>query len=158
MKSARWLPLVLLLVLAIAAAAIGAAATATSVHTWYVGIQKPAWNPPNGLFGPVWSVLYALMAFATWLAWRQGDPKTARRTIALYSAQLTLNALWSVLFFGMHQIGAALCEIVILWGLLVFIQLRLWRIRRTAALLWLPYLVWVSFAVLLNAAVWKLNA
>jgi benzodiazapine receptor len=157
MKSARWLPFVLLLVLALAAAAIGGAATATGVHTWYVGLQKPSWNPPNWLFAPVWGLLYILMAFATWMAWREGDPKMARRTIALYGAQLTLNALWSVLFFGLHRIGDALCEIVVLWALLIFIQVRLWRIRRTAGLLWLPYLAWVTFAVLLNAAVWKLN-
>lgn len=157
MKSARWLPLTLFLVLAIAAAAIGAMATATGVNTWYPGLQKPAWNPPNWVFGPVWMILYGLMAVSTWRVWRTGNPRSARRTVSLYSAQLTLNALWSVLFFGLHRIGAALVDVVILFLVIGFIFARFWRSDRIAAAMWAPYVLWVGFAMALNAAIQRLN-
>jgi len=153
----RWLPLGLFLVLAFAAAAIGALATVTGIEGWYATLQKPAWNPPRTLFGPVWAVLYVLMAVATWQAWNSGDAKRARRTVSLYSAQLTLNALWSVLFFGLHRPGVALIEILVLWVVLLVILFRYWRIKRSAAALWLPYVLWVSFAAVLNGAIWSLN-
>lgn len=157
MRSTRWLPLGLFLVLAFAAAAIGAAATNTSVHTWYAGLQKPSWGPPNWLFAPVWTLLYVAMAIAAWRVWRLGEPSAARRTVSLYSAQLTLNALWSVLFFGLRRPGAALIEIAVLWAVLVVLLVRFWRVDRIAGVLWAPYVGWVSFAALLNAAVWSLN-
>ena len=153
----RWLPLGLFLVLAFAAAAIGALATVTGIEGWYATLQKPAWNPPRTLFGPVWAVLYVLMAVATWQAWNSGDAKRARRTVSLYSAQLTLNALWSVLFFGLHRPGVALIEILVLWVVLLVILFRYWRIKRSAAALWLPYVLWVSYAAVLNGAIWSLN-
>jgi tryptophan-rich sensory protein len=153
----RWVPLGLFLVLAFAAAALGALATATSVDTWYPTLRKPDWNPPSWIFSPVWTLLYLLMAVATWRAWRTENVSTARRTVSLYSAQLTLNALWSILFFGMRQPGAALIEIIILWALLVVILLRFWRLDRIAAMLWAPYVAWVTFAAFLNGAIWTLN-
>ena len=153
----RWVPLGLFLVLAFAAAGIGALAATTGIEGWYATLQKPAWNPPRALFGPVWSVLYVLMAVATWQAWNTGDARRARRTVSLYSAQLTLNALWSVLFFGLHRPGMAFVEILILWAVLLVIFVRYWRIKRTAAFLWAPYLFWVSFAAVLNGAIWSMN-
>jgi benzodiazapine receptor len=153
----RWLPLGLFLLLAFAAAAIGSLATFTSVSTWYPTLQKPTWSPPNAVFGPVWSILYVLMAIATWRAWRVGDASTARRTVSLYSAQLTLNALWSILFFGLRRPGVAFVEIIVLWLLLIVILRRYWRADRVAAYLWLPYVAWVTFAAALNGAIWSLN-
>lgn len=157
MNFKRWLPLGLFILLAFAAAALGALATQTSVDSWYQTLRKPDWNPPSWIFGPVWTLLYVLMAVATWRAWLVGDTPTARRTVSLYSAQLTLNALWSILFFGMRRPGAALVEIVVLWALLVFILMRYWRIDRLAALLWTPYVAWVTFAAVLNATIWSIN-
>lgn len=153
----RWLPQGLFLVLAFAAAGLGALATSTSVDTWYPTLRKPEWNPPSWIFSPVWTLLYLLMAAATWRAWRTGDALAARRTVSLYTAQLTLNALWSILFFGMRQPGAALAEIIVLWAVLVIILIRYWRIDRLAAGLWAPYVAWVTFAAALNGAIWNLN-
>src|SRR4051794_17213073 len=99
----RWLPLGLFLVLALAAAAIGGFATASSVQTWFPSLRKPDWCPPSGFFGPIWTLLYLIMAVSTWRVWRLGDPFSARRTVSLYGAQLTLNVLWSILFFGLRQ-------------------------------------------------------
>jgi len=157
MNSKRLLPLGLFLLLAFAAAAMGALATATSVETWYPTLRKPSWNPPSWVFGPVWTALYILMAVATWRAWTVGDALAARRTASLYSAQLTLNALWSILFFGMRRPDIALAEIFVLWAVLIVILVRFWRLDRVAAVLWLPYLGWVSFAAVLNGAIWSLN-
>ena len=157
MTSKQWLPLGLFVVLAFAAAGIGWLATRAGVDTWYPTLRKPEWTPPSSVFGPVWTLLYILMAVATWLAWGKGDAATARRTVSLYSAQLTLNALWSILFFGLRQPGAALVEIVVLWAVLVLILIRYWKLNRLAAGLWIPYVAWVTFAVILNAAIWSLN-
>jgi tryptophan-rich sensory protein len=157
MNSKRWLPLGLFLGLALAAAGLGALATATSVDTWYVTLRKPQWTPPDWIFAPVWAVLYLLMAVATWRAWRTGDALVARRTVSLYSAQLTLNVLWSILFFRMRHPAAALVEIVVLWTVLVIILFRYWRIDRLAAVLWMPYVAWITFAAALNGAIWSLN-
>ena len=118
MISKRWLSLGLFLLLAFAAAALGGLATATSVDTWYPTLRKPSWNPPSWLFSPVWALLYILMAVATWRVWRDGDALASRRTASLYSAQLTLNALWSILFFGLRRPDLALAEIVVLWAVL----------------------------------------
>ena len=157
MNGKRWLPLGLFLLLAFAAAGLGALATATSVDTWYPTLQKPAWNPPNWLFGPVWTFLYILMAVATWRVWRVSDSTQSRRTVSLYSAQLTLNALWSILFFGMRQPGLAFAEIIVLATVVTVIAWRFWRVDRIAATLWIPYVAWVIFAAVLNATIWQLN-
>jgi translocator protein len=157
MNFKRLLPLGLFLLLAFAAAGLGALATATSVDTWFPTLRKPSWNPPPWVFSPVWTLLYILMAIATWRAWSVGDAFSARRTASLYSAQLTLNALWSILFFGMRRPDIALAEIFVLLAVLIVILVRYWRIDRVAAALWLPYVAWVSFATALNAAIWSLN-
>jgi translocator protein len=157
MTSKPLLPLGLFLLLAFAAAAMGGLATATSVETWYPTLQKPSWNPPSWIFSPVWTLLYILMAVATWRAWRVGDALAARRTASLYSAQLTLNALWSILFFGMRRPDIALAEIIVLWAVLIVILVRFWSLDRIAAALWLPYVAWVSFAAILNGTIWSLN-
>lgn len=154
----RWLALVLFIVAAFATSAIGGLATASSVTAWYPTLNKPSWNPPAWIFGPVWSLLYVAMSVAAWRVWlvRAAAPG-AGWTLRLWFAQLLLNALWSVLFFGLRSTGAAVIEIVPLWALLVALQFRLARTDRVAALLWAPYLAWVSFAVFLNFTVWRLN-
>ena len=157
MKPQRPLALVGFIAASFTAAAIGGAATATSVGTWYRALNKPPWNPPDWIFGPAWTVLYVLMAIAAWRVWRRTDGDVRRRTLLLFGAQLALNALWSVLFFGLRRPGFALVDVVALWSLLLVLQLRFTRIDRVAGGLWAPYLAWVSFASALNAAVWWLN-
>jgi tryptophan-rich sensory protein len=124
---------------------------------WYAGIVKPTWTPPGWIFGPVWTLLYILMAVAAWLVWREGKGRASLPALGFYVAQLFANALWSWIFFGLHRIGPALLDLFILWVLIAISCLLFWRIRRTAAILMLPYLVWVSFAGILNFALWRLN-
>lgn len=136
-----------------------AAATGVFVSTggWYAGLVKPAWNPPSWLFGPVWTVLYGMMASAAWLVWREGGWKARKQALGLYLAQWALNALWTPLFFGLQQPGLALVEIVLLdvavWATLIAFA----RTRRLAGLLLVPYALWVAFATVLNFTIWRLN-
>ena len=145
------------LLVTFAAAAIGSMATFTSVKTWYPQLAKPAWTPPSGLFAPVWTALYIAMAVAGWRVWRIQPTLAARGVLRLYGAQLALNALWSVLFFGLRRPDLALVDIAGLWLLLLPALVRFWRVDGIAGALWAPYVAWVSFAFALNAAVWMLN-
>jgi benzodiazapine receptor len=138
------------------AGAIGSWATFPNVRDWFPLLLKPSWNPPSWVFGPVWTTLYVLMGLAIWRAWRAGGP-AAPRLVRLYFVQLFFNALWSVLFFGLKQPAWALADILVLWGLLVWLQAGLWRSDRLAGALWVPYVLWVSFATALNAAIVRLN-
>lgn len=144
------------LVLVFAAAAAGAAA---SVHAgpFYAQLVRPEWAPPSSVFGPVWSVLYVLMGVSAWLVWRVGGFRAARSPLVLFLLQLALNALWSWLFFGWHRGAAAMVDIVLLWLLIVATIISFWRVRRLAAALLIPYVLWVSFAAALNYSVWQLN-
>lgn len=126
---------------------------------WYAGLEKPPWNPPGWVFAPVWTVLYAMMAVAGWLVWRSPGLLTLRcLALGVFAVQLALNGAWSWIFFGLHRPGLALAEIVVLWLAIVATTLLFWRVRPLAGALFLPYLAWVSFAVALNAALWRLNA
>lgn len=155
--SGRYIGLIVFLVVTFAAAAIGSIATSASVKTWYPGLAKPAWTPPGWLFAPVWTLLYGAMAVAAWRVWRRQTGPAAFGVLRLYGAQLALNALWSVLFFGLRRPDLALFNIAGLWLLLVLALVRFWRVDRVAGALWAPYVAWVSFASALNAAIWNLN-
>ena len=131
---------------------------------WYDSLEKPSWNPPSAVFGPVWTTLYATMGLASWLVWRrwrQSEDERERAgamgALVLYAVQLVVNLAWSPVFFGMQRIGAALAVIVVLWGLIVATIDRFRRVSGLAALLLLPYLAWVSFATALNATIWWQN-
>jgi translocator protein len=137
--------------------AIGGAATSTSVDTWYQTLQKPPFNPPDWIFGPVWTVLYIAMAVAAWRVWRRLGWGDGRQALSLFAVQLVLNLAWSILFFGFRQIGLALVDIVVLFAAIATTALTFWRIDRPAGLLFIPYLAWVGFATLLNATLWHLN-
>lgn len=139
------------------ASLIGGVATAASVKTWYAELLKPDWTPPARLFGPVWAALYALMAVVAWRVWHRREQPAAQGLLSLWFAQLALNALWSVVFFGLRQPGLALANIVLLLALLVYFRLRLQRLDKLAANLWTPYVAWVTFATALNASIWHLN-
>ncbi len=136
----------------------GSVFTARSVGEWYVTLAKPAWTPPSSVFGPVWSLLYLLMAVAAWLVWRRGGVAAHPVALTLFACQLALNAGWSFLFFGLRLPGAAFVEIVVLWALILATLVAFWRAAPVAGLLLVPYLLWVSFASALNLAIWRLNS
>ncbi|TNF72501.1 MAG: tryptophan-rich sensory protein [Acidobacteria bacterium] len=123
---------------------------------WYAQLEKPSWNPPNWVFAPVWTILYAAMAVAAWLVWREGTSER-RAPLAFWTLQLVLNALWSWIFFGLHRPGWAAIEIGLLWIAILATTILFFRVRRVAGALLLPYLAWVSFAAVLNVALWWLN-
>ncbi len=125
---------------------------------WYVQLAKPFWTPPDAVFAPVWTFLYALMAVAAWLVWRQEGFARGARPLVVYGIQLAFNAAWSWIFFGLHRPGLAFGEIVVLWFLIVWTVIEFWRRSRPAGLLLVPYFVWTSFAVALNFTIWRLNS
>ena len=142
------------LALAFAAAAMGGLFRPAE---WFAALQKPAWNPPGWIFGPVWTALYTIMAIAAWLVWRRGGFAGQRVALSLFLLQLAFNALWSPLFFGRHQPGLAFVDIVLLWLALLGTVIAFWKARPLAGALLLPYLAWVTFASALNFAIWQLN-
>lgn len=140
----------------VAVSALGGWATAASVGTWYQGLAKPAFNPPDWIFAPVWSALYLMIAIAGWRVWRRGSGQ-ARGALMVYAVQLALNLSWSFVFFGARLIGPALAVIAALLAAIVANAFLFWRIDRMAGALLVPYAAWVSFATLLTAALWRLN-
>jgi tryptophan-rich sensory protein len=125
---------------------------------WYAALQKPTWNPPGWIFGPVWSALYTMMAVAAWMVWKRGGFAAQRRPLGVFLAQLALNALWTPLFFGLHWPGVAFAEILLLGLAIAWTIALFWRVQRAAAYLLMPYLAWVSFAAVLNGTLWRLNS
>ncbi len=146
------------LLVSFTAAGLGSIATATSVDGWYQTLARPSWNPPDWVFGPVWTTLFAMMAVAAWLIWRQAGLRQAAMPLGLFIAQLALNVLWSVLFFGLRRPDLAAFEIVVLWLAIAATIASFWRRSLPAALLMLPYFLWVTFAALLSFAIARLNS
>ncbi len=142
------------LILCFAAAAGGAF---FSPGEWYAELNKPSWNPPGWIFGPVWTALYIMMAVAAWLVWKRGGFATQRWPLGWFLAQLLLNALWTPLFFGLQQPGVAFAEILLLWLAILATLLAFRPVSRAAFWLLVPYLAWVSFATVLNGTLWRLN-
>jgi tryptophan-rich sensory protein len=122
--------------------------------TWYGSLNKPEWNPPPWIFGPVWTALYLIMAVAAWLVWRRDG---WRWPLRLFFTQLLLNVAWTPVFFGAREIGLAFAVIIALWLAILFTMLAFLRISKAAAFLLLPYLAWVTFAAILNFTLWRLN-
>ena len=131
--------------------------TASSVGGWYQTLTRPSFNPPDWVFAPVWSALYLMIAAAGWMAWRRTRNHQRRRVVTAWGLQLALNFLWAVLFFGLHWVGIALIDIVLLWAAILWTIVVFWPVERIAALLLIPYAVWVAFAIALNGAIWGLN-
>jgi len=144
------------LILCFATSVVGAVAS-IQAKSFYSQLAQPEWAPPPWLFGPVWTVLYALMAIAAWLVWRSGGFRTNRIALSLFLVQLVLNALWSWFFFAWHRGALAFADIVLLWILIVVTLVSFWRVRPLAGTILIPYLLWVSFASVLNYSVWQLN-
>jgi tryptophan-rich sensory protein len=143
----------------LAAGVIGSlAVTGQGFSSWYAAIQKPGFTPPGWVFGPVWTILYLLMGVAAFLVWQRGlGSRPVRTALVWFLVQLALNAAWTPVFFGLHRIGLALLVIVLLWAVIVVTMYYFFRVSRPAGLLLVPYLLWVSFATVLNASIWHLN-
>ncbi len=152
------LGLVVFIALCLVVSGIGGAITATSVGTWYQALLKPAFTPPDWVFAPVWATLYLLMAIAGWRVWRRKGFGLGRQALAAFAMQLGLNLAWSFLFFGFQRIDLAMVEIVVLLAAIIANTVLFWRIDRLAGALFVPYLLWVAYAALLNASLWVLNA
>lgn len=163
MKIKSALVLLAFVVISYSVAALGTLATLQNVDGWYADAEKAPWSPPNFLFGPVWTVLYLLMAVAAWLVWRERKRVNVRPALVVYVVQLVLNALWTPVFFGLYPfigqpaLWIALAIILALDVLVLVTMLRFWPVRRRAAWLLVPYWAWVLFATTLNAAVAVLN-
>jgi translocator protein len=149
--------LALWLALCLGVAGIGGAITRTSVSDWYQDLHKPSFNPPDWVFTPVWISLFVLMGISAWMVWRTTGFARGRIPLTIFGLQLALNLAWSYIFFGVQLIGWALVEIVILWAVILVTAEGFRRVRPLAGLLLIPYLLWSSFAVILNAAIWWLN-
>ena len=150
---------VLSIVICQGAGLIGAVATSPSIPTWYASLEKPAFNPPNWLFGPVWTTLYTLMGIAAFLVWRQGIRKReVKIALGIFIVQLVLNTLWSIVFFGLNSLLGGLVVILPLWVAILLSIITFYRISKTAGVLLIPYILWVSFATILNFSLWQLNA
>ena len=132
--------------------------TRDSIITWYPTLVKPVFNPPNWIFAPVWTLLYVMMGIAAGLVWTSNsDEQTTKKAIGFFAIQFGLNALWSYIFFGLHNPLLALIEIFLLLLLIYETYVQFKKIDKVAGMLLLPYLAWVSFATLLNASIWWLN-
>jgi tryptophan-rich sensory protein len=151
--SSQWVALLAWLLASFAAGGVGAVASVDAA-AFYAQLNKPPWAPPAGVFGPVWSTLYALMGVAAWLVWRSPGPKGL---LGLFGAQLAANALWSWLFFAWHRGALAAVEVLVLLALILATVALFRRSSRLAAVLLVPYLLWVGFASLLTWAVWRGN-
>jgi tryptophan-rich sensory protein len=149
--------LALFLLLCFGVAALGSMATVQGLREWYPSLEKPGFNPPNRVFGPVWTTLYTAMAVAAWLVWRRVGLDGGRWPLGWFALQLALNLAWSFLFFGMRLPGVAFAEVVMLWAAILGSILAFRPISLAATLLMVPYLAWVTFASVLNFEIWRLN-
>jgi benzodiazapine receptor len=138
---------------------LGAVFTTSSISMWYATLERPSFSPPNWIFGPVWTTLYALMGIAAYLVWTnmRAMDREKKKALKLFAIQLVLNTLWSIIFFGQHNIGGALIEIVVLWCAIMSTIMAFAKVSRPAAWLLVPYILWVSFAAYLNYSFWIIN-
>lgn len=154
----NWLKLIIAILIPVTVGGLSGFFTANNVGTWYTTIQKPSWNPPNWIFGPVWTTLYILMGIALYLVWKADSTNFFKKlAIVFFTLQLVLNFFWSFIFFQQHQMGWALVEIIALWLAILASIFSFANISKTAAWLLVPYIAWVSFATILNYTLWKIN-
>ncbi|MBU2416353.1 tryptophan-rich sensory protein [Patescibacteria group bacterium] len=137
---------------------VGSLFTTSAIPTWYATLQRPSFSPPNWLFGPAWITLYILMGISIYLIWQKVEKnKTAGGAMWLFWIHLFFNAIWSIIFFGLQNPGLAFINIIIIWLLIIALMVKFWKINRWATYLLIPYLLWVSFASVLNYFIWYLN-
>lgn len=158
MKINNFLKLIIVVGVSEFAGIIGSIFAVLSIQTWYAGLAKPALNPPSWIFGPVWTILYFLMGVAAFLVWRKGtEREEVKVALGIFCVQLFLNAIWPIIFFGLRSPSWAFIEIIILWLAIIWTTIVFFKICRPAAFLFLPYILWVSFAGYLNFAIWQLQ-
>lgn len=156
--SRKWAALALCIGGPLAVGALSGAATMEGVRTWYQGLVKPAFNPPDWIFGPVWTALYIAMGAAAYLVWRYGaERQVVRAGLVWFVVQLIANGAWSLIFFGMQNPGLAFAEILVLLGLIIWTTRLFWSQSKIAGALMVPYIAWVGFATILNFSIWRLN-
>ncbi len=153
----KTLKLILCLLIPLAIGSISGIATAAGIKSWYLTLNKPFFNPPNYLFGPVWTLLYLLMGISIYLILQTPKTDMRKKAIIIFCVQLGLNFIWSFLFFKFQRVGIAFIEILLIWASILTMILTFYNLNKTAALLQIPYLLWVSFASILNGAIWWLN-
>jgi len=152
------LKLVISIVACQCAGLIGSIFTTAAIPTWYANLQKPPFTPPNWLFAPAWVTLYLLMGIAAFIIWRKGlEHKEVKSALLIFLAQLVLNALWSVVFFGLETPLYGMVVIVALWIAILLTIVKFFKISLVAGVILLPYILWVSFASVLNVSIWVLN-
>lgn len=158
MKVPSWVVLLIFVGVCESVGFLGSIFTAGEIAGWYADLLKPEWVPPNYIFAPVWTVLYALMGFSAWLVWKDKKPfKEREGALWVFLIQLILNGIWTPIFFGAHEVGIALAVIVVLLGAVALTTVLFYRINKLAGLLFVPYLAWVGFATALNASILMLN-
>ncbi|MFH0891623.1 MAG: TspO/MBR family protein [Candidatus Falkowbacteria bacterium] len=159
MKKANAVKLIISIAACQAAGLFGSVFTAPAIPGWYAALVKPSFNPPGWIFGPVWTLLYALMGVALYLVWKQGtDQKRIKAGIIIFIIHLFFNTSWSIVFFGLKSPGWAFANVIVLWLMIGEVTRRFREIDKTAAYLLIPYWAWVSFAAVLNFYLWRLNA
>jgi translocator protein len=149
--------LIIFLGLVAAVSGLGSLFTMAGMDGWYESLEQPDWQPPDWLFGPVWSVLYLGIGVAAWLVWRDHGADEARWPLSIWGMQLALNLLWTGIFFGLKQPGIASIEIIALWVAILATIVAFWKISKLAAVILVPYLAWVTYAGALTIAIWRLN-
>jgi benzodiazapine receptor len=155
MKSVR---LIVSLILPQLAGFLGSFFTVASIPVWYATLNKPSFNPPNWVFGPTWFLLYLMMGISVYLVWNEFKKgKDVKKELTIFWIHLFLNATWTPLFFGLKNLGLAFVNIVLIWGLIIYLIIKFWKIRKASAILLIPYLGWVTFASALNLSIWLLN-
>ncbi len=157
MANFNWVKLVVSVLFTVGIGSLGGIFTISEIPGWYAGLQKPSFNPPNWLFGPVWTILYLLMGISFYLIWKQPVSTLRNVGLTLFVIQFILNFFWSILFFNQHLIATAFLEMVFMWIFILLTIIWFAKLSPTAAWLLVPYLCWVSFATVLTAAIWKLN-
>ncbi len=145
------------LVIPLSAGGIGSLFTTPAIPNWYETLRKPKFNPPGWVFGPAWTILYILIGISFYLVWSKTGFEKNKKALASFIIQLILNATWSILFFGLQNPFIALIEILLLWLAILLTIISFYQINKTAGLLLLPYLLWVTFATILNFSIWQLN-
>lgn len=158
MKKINFLLLIGAVVVCLLAGMIGSFFTTPAITSWYSGINKPDFNPPNWIFGPVWTALYILMGISLYLVLEKGiKKKGVKLAVSVFGIQLALNSVWSILFFGLGSPFLAFIEILFLWGAIAATMYLFYKINKNAAYLLIPYICWVSFAAFLNYSIWIIN-
>ena len=153
----KWIKLIISIIVAQLAGVLGSLFTITSGNSWFSNLVKPSFNPPNWIFGPVWTLLYFLMGISLYLVWVSKKSRNRKIGLYLFFTQLVLNSLWSILFFGLQNPLFAFVEIIILWVAILFTILYFYKVNKKASYLLIPYILWVTFAAVLNLRIFMLN-